>query len=122
MSWETRGNNRYYYRRRKVRGRVVAEYIGAGALADAVAGLDEQQRRERQRAAAELRAIIEGDNRTVAALAEIDELVRTATTAVLIANGYHTHRRQWRKMSRIDAPGWDKGVVSLADADGRPSG
>lgn len=97
MSWETRGNNRYYYKRRKVGGRVVAEYIGGGYLAEALAGLDEHERHERQRAAAEWRAVVDADCRQVAALAELDDLVRSAVAGVLIANGYHTHKRQWRK-------------------------
>ncbi len=97
MSWETRGNNRYYYRRRKVGGRVIAEYVGAGDVAEALARLDDIDRRERARAAAAWRATVETERATAAALAELDELVRSATAAVLIANGYHTHRRQWRK-------------------------
>lgn len=98
MSWETRGNNRYYYRRRKVDGRVISEYLGAGDVAEALAGLDELDRQERQRAAAEWRALVDTDRRQVATLAELDDLVRSAVAGVLIANGYHTHKRQWRKM------------------------
>ena len=99
MSWETRGNYRYYYRRRKVNGRVEAEYIGSGPVADALAGLDKFERQQRQDEVAEWRAFIETDRRTVAALADVDELVRSAVAAVLIVNGYHTHKRQWRRMS-----------------------
>ena len=97
MSWETRGNNRYYYRRRKVNGRVVAEYIGAGYVAEALAKCDELDRQRRQLEAAEWRATVEADRRQEKMLAEIDTLVRAAVAGVLIANGYHTHRRQWRK-------------------------
>ncbi len=98
MSWETRGNQRYYYRRRKVGGRVIAEYIGAGYAAEALAVLDDFDRQQRQQAAADWRATIKADRRTAAALADVDDLVKSAVAAVLIANGYHTHRRQWRKM------------------------
>lgn len=97
MSWETRGNNRYYYRRRKVGGRVVSEYIGGGLLAEAVAGLDELERDERRRAAAEWRAIVAADGQHAEALAEVDNVVRSAVAAALIASGYHQHRRQWRR-------------------------
>lgn len=98
MSWETRGNNRYYYRRRKVGGQMVTEYIGAGGVAEAMAELDDIERQERQHAAAEWRAMVDDDRRQVATLAELDDLIRSAVAGVLIANGYHTHRRQWRKM------------------------
>lgn len=97
MSWETRGNNRYYYRRRKVAGRVIGEYVGAGYLAEVMAAEDEAARQARQAAAAEWRSIVEADRRQEKMLAEIDTLVRAAVAGVLIANGYHTHKRQWRK-------------------------
>ena len=97
MSWETRGNNRYYYRRRKIGGRVVAEYIGAGGVAELLAKSDELARQRRQLEAAEWRSIVEADRRQERTLAEIDTLVRATVAGVLIANGYHTHRRQWRK-------------------------
>lgn len=97
MSWETRGNNRYYYRRRKVAGRVIGEYVGAGYLAEVMAAEDEAARQARQAAAAEWRSIVEADRRQEKALADIAALVRAAIAAVLIANGYHTHKRQWRK-------------------------
>lgn len=97
MSWETRGNNRYYYRRRKVNGRVESEYIGAGYLAELLAEGDELDRQRRQIDAAEWRSTIEADRRTAAALADVEDLVKSAVSAVLIVNGYHTHKRQWRK-------------------------
>jgi hypothetical protein len=97
MSWETRGNNRYYYRRRKVNGRVESEYIGAGGVAELLAAGDDLARQRRQLEAAEWRAIVEADRRQSDELAEVEDLVTAATAAVLIANGYHTHKRQWRK-------------------------
>ena len=36
MAWEQHGNHRYYYRSHKVGGRVVKEYVGAGATADLI--------------------------------------------------------------------------------------
>lgn len=99
MGWETRGNSRYYYRKRWINGRAVGEYVGTGYLAEVLAELDEHERQERQRAAAEWHAVVGDDRRLTSALDEIDELVRSAITAVLIANGFHTHRRQWRRRS-----------------------
>lgn len=78
-------------------GRVIGEYIGAGAVAEAVAAGDEADRQARQATAAAWRATIEADRRHDEALADIAALVRTAVAAVLIADGCHMHKRQWRK-------------------------
>ena len=48
MSWETRGNKQYFYRRRKVNGRVVGQYLGKGYAAELMHLLTEYERQERQ--------------------------------------------------------------------------
>lgn len=97
MGWETRGNGRYYYRKVRRGGRVVSEYVGAGYLAEALAGIDELGVLQRESDAAAWRATVEDEQRHADELAQVDALVKSAVAAVLIANGYHTHRRQWRK-------------------------
>jgi hypothetical protein len=99
MSWETRGNNRYYYRRRKVGGQIETEYIGSGTVADFIAKQDEHDRAQRAAAAAEWQAMVDEERQTAAIIAKVDDLVSALTVGVLLANDYHTHRRQWRKMS-----------------------
>lgn len=101
MSWETRGNNRYYYRRRRVGGQIVTEYLGNGWSAELTAAQDEADRQRRAAAAAEWQALVEDERQTLATLATVDDLVGALTAGVLLANGYHTHRRQWRKMSEF---------------------
>ena len=97
MAWERRGRRLYYYRKRREGKRVVSEYVGTGLLAELAAecdGLDRQEQ-EAERAArrAEREAQLEID-RTIDAAGEA---VRTLTGAVLLANGYHLHKGQWRK-------------------------
>jgi hypothetical protein len=98
MAWEQRGNRSYYYRSHKVGGRVVKEYIGAGATAGLIAAHDEAERerreedrrraREEARSLAELAAQYEAFSRAVDALA----------AAALMAAGYRQHARGvWRK-------------------------
>jgi len=98
MGWETRGGKRYYYRARKVDGRVVKEYVGTGPLAELTATVDEASRGERT-AARERRR---GER---AALLDLDEaasgfdLAAAALAGVsMVAAGYHRHRRgEWRR-------------------------
>lgn len=102
MSWEYRGNNRYYYRRRKVGGQIVWEYLGNGLAAEMAAEMDDTDRQQRQTAAAEWQAMVDDERQTVDQLAKVEDLVQTLTAGVMLANGFHTHRRQWRKMSDYD--------------------
>jgi len=48
MSWDTKQNGRrYYYRARKIHGRCVKVYVGAGPVAVVAAGLDVVEREDR---------------------------------------------------------------------------
>lgn len=98
MSWERRGNGRYYYRRRREGGRHVCDYIGAGDIAEAFAGLDAFERQERELARRRWRATVEQWRAAERALNDVENIVRVLTAAVLIGNGYHAHKRQWRKL------------------------
>jgi hypothetical protein len=99
MGW-VRG---YYYRVRKVKGRVIREYIGAGEVAKLVARMDalERERRrlellERRRAKEELKALDADQD----SLSESTEL---AARAALLAAGYHLRNRgEWRKRREQD--------------------
>ena len=97
MGWETRGNGTYYYRKVRRGSRVMSEYIGAGVLAEVYAELDADARDEAAAARAAWAATVQAERRHDVALAEVDELVQGMTAAVLIAAGYHTHGRQWRR-------------------------
>jgi hypothetical protein len=87
MGWEQRGKQKYLYRSRWENGRVVREYVGSGAEAEAAAKRDEAERTER----AEIKRIgvILDALRIV-----IDVLIEDQ----MIAAGYHRHDRgRWRK-------------------------
>lgn len=97
MAWEERNGNRYYYRKRRIGGRVVSEYMGGGDLAEAFVYLDEIERDqrdlEREIDRAERQEQQELDH-------QVDELISLAMTmadATLLAAGYHRHKGQWRK-------------------------
>lgn len=97
MSWDKRKNGKtYFYRKRRVNGRVVSHYVGRDPLAQLFALGDD----DAARAVAQRRFESHLD------LAELAEIERTLdeleahltwlTQAVLLASGYHTHKGQWR--------------------------
>lgn len=98
MGWETRGNHQYYYRKLIENGRVRSLYIGTGPLADAWA---EKIEHERQALAAEREAcqrMASVEHEIDESLSDLATILRALTSAVLVANGYYAHRRQWRRL------------------------
>jgi hypothetical protein len=95
VGWDRRG---YYYRVRKVGGRVVREYCGSGRAAELLARRDalERERREQDRLALRLeKAHLDALDADCDTLNDIAQLV---AHAALLAAGYHQHKRgQWRK-------------------------
>ena len=102
MGWEQRGTHSYYYAKRRERGRCVTLYHGGGEVGDLIATYDAGRRQEEAQARAD-----EERRRQPVELARTIVLgtaqeLRSVTAAVLIANGYHQHKRQWRKrMERV---------------------
>jgi len=97
MSIETRGNNRYFYTKRRVGRRVVSTYVSGGSLGVLMYRVhqhEQQDRAEQRRAWAAERAKLEAAD---ALLAELATVVHELMVATLHANGYHQHKRQWRK-------------------------
>ena len=99
MGWETRRRGgRYYTRSRKVDGRVVREYVGAGRVAELAAQRDAAERRERTEARQRLRELEERHAPASAALADLGRVLDGLATAFLIGAGYRRHHRgEWRR-------------------------
>lgn len=97
MAWEKRGNgNSYYYRKRRVNGRVVSEYVGTGELAAIRARLDSLKRALRLQQQAERRAARAKLDELDVQVAELDSVVQALARASLLAAGCRTHKGQWR--------------------------
>ncbi len=97
MGWEKRGSGQYYYRKKRVNGRVVSEYVGSGILAEATQMLDQVEKEktylekiehqiEKEQTDAMDQAIDQN-------LISIGELINNT----LIAHGYHKVKGEWRK-------------------------
>jgi len=97
MGWEKRGSGMYYYRKRRIGGRVVSEYVGGGVVGElaALQGECDRFKRVDQRKADRL---TREEMRTLdRQVDEVAELIRAVTQGVLLATGHHTHKGQWRK-------------------------
>lgn len=99
MGWEKRnGRGRYYTRTKRVEGRVVREYVGAGKKAAAAAKADAVRRDQQateKKAQQKLDAEIGRADIPLAALEQACEIMLRAT---LIAAGWHQHDRgMWRR-------------------------
>jgi|RhiMethySRZTD1v2_1073278.scaffolds.fasta_scaffold4489335_1 hypothetical protein len=87
MGLEIRGQKKYFYRSRRMNGRVVKEYLGSGERAESNARQDAEFR--------VLRKQIEKYART---LDEIERLNNLFIEAWMLAAGYHKpNRGPWRK-------------------------
>lgn len=99
MAWERRARGtRYYTRSRKLGGRVIRQYVGAGVLGALAAEQDAARRAQAQQEARRWRAIrsqLDAADRTA------DEFFGDAEARVrsaLLAAGFHQHHRgEWRK-------------------------
>lgn len=101
MSLENRNGKLYYYRARKVAGRVMKEYLGAGSLATLAAEWDAEEREQREAKAEKRRNERQRLQALDEQIAEIGECCEALAQAVLLANGYHRHHRgEWRKKRR----------------------
>jgi len=97
MAIESRGNGQYYYRKKRIGDKVRSEYIGAGYGAELVAQLDEHERQQAEQKRQAWQAIKDEQARLDATVNDVSAVVDAYVTAFLLAVGYHTHKRQWRK-------------------------
>jgi len=95
MGWD---KGRYYTRSKKVNGRVVREYIGAGRLAELAAQLDAIKRKQREDEGAACRAKRAELNALDGPVNDLCEVAELVARAALVAAGYRQHKRgEWRK-------------------------
>jgi hypothetical protein len=98
MGLETRKRGGlYFYRKRRIDGRVVSEYVGSGDLAHLAAHWDtlehDKQAEERYRLSKTRAEEAASDK----ALADLEQTISTLVQGILLAEGYHTHKGEWRR-------------------------
>lgn len=97
MSWETRGNRKYYYRTKTINGRRHRLYIGSGKAAEDAAREDAQRRQRLAQARAHDAA---QEARIAAAQLAAEELAawtESLARAVMLLAGQHQHHGAWRR-------------------------
>lgn len=97
MGWERRRGSRYYYRKHRVGSRVVSEYMGRGHRAEHAIFLAQMTHEREQQTKYEdelvQRQLLEVEQQIDQGIERLDRLIR----GYLVANGYRTHKGQWRK-------------------------
>jgi hypothetical protein len=105
MALEWRGNNLYYYEKERDGDRVRSVYSGKGEIAYLIHSLNLSRKREKEY---EKQARDKLRQKEVVIDAELDslfEITKVFTDALFLANGYHQHKRQWRKKRNGKAKG-----------------
>jgi hypothetical protein len=102
MGWEQRGNNRYFYRKEREGSRVKSVYVGRGEIAHMVAQLQSSSPLLERFARAMKSPQQVQQEKAEAALEQASDLIELITEASLLAAGFHTHKRQWRRMRNAD--------------------
>lgn len=98
MPWLVRTGYRYYYRSRKVLGRGITTYVGAGDVADQAAAEDARRRAERQARRTARRAEEVYHDAADASVHALSAPSDTLFRAVLLTSDYRQHSRgPWRK-------------------------
>lgn len=97
MGIEKRRNNLYYYRKRRVGGRVVSEYVGCGELAYLAAHWDNLEREQQHEERSRLNKMRAEQAASERQLADLEQTISTLVQGILLAEGYHTHKGQWRR-------------------------
>lgn len=101
MGLERRGNNYYYYEKKRIGDRVRTVYVASGQTALIFDALNSKTKKtEKLVRQLEHRKFLRLRQREFEIESAIDsycELSRAFTDAFLLVSGYHQHKREWRK-------------------------
>ena len=102
MGWEQRGNNRYFYRKERDGSQVKSVFVGRGEIAHMVAQLQSSSPLLERFARSMKSPQQVQQEKAEAALEQASDLIELITQASLLSAGFHTHKRQWRRMRNAD--------------------
>jgi len=94
MVWEKRGQQFFYYRSRKVNGRVIREYLGRGQRAVKAAAEDTERQAVRNQERRERNTWGALDSQVVT----LNTLITLLSQTHLVDGGFYRYKRgEWRK-------------------------
>lgn len=98
MGWEKRGGKQYYYRKERDGSRVKSVYVGRGEIANMISqfqpGSSLIEKLARQTKSANEVSLDR-------AVFIFEQSIQLLTQAALLAAGFHTHHRQWRRKRNV---------------------
>ncbi len=97
MAWETRRGRQYYYRKVREGRRVRSIYVGADEHACFIAELDARCKQSCTEEHADARRARESLEVADTQIESILSIIGTLTEGMLLAAGFHTHKREWRQ-------------------------
>ena len=100
--------HRYYRRSKRVAGRVVTEHVGRGELADLEAAYDAGAREltRLERASARIKRYLAATE--FDAFFQLDDVASDVVAALAHRQGWHRHKRQWRRARGAEVRTADK--------------
>lgn len=102
MGWEQRGSHRYYYKKERDGSRVRSVYVGRGEIAHMLAQIQSSSPLLERLARTIKSPETIKHEKAEASLEQVTDLVQLLTQATLLAAGFHTHHRQWRRRRHVD--------------------
>lgn len=101
MALEWRGTNLYYYEKERDGDKVRSVYSGKGEMAYLLNQMrlwrNQEKEEEKQRKSNEKQREKKTEAELDAAVESVCEIGEILTTAFFLTNGFHQHKRQWRK-------------------------
>jgi hypothetical protein len=101
MGWERRGSNEYYYRKERDGSRVRSVYVGRGKIAHMVSQIQSSSPLLERLARTIKSPEAVKMEKSEAAIEQVTNLIQQLTQGALLAAGFHTHHRQWRRKRNV---------------------
>ncbi len=97
MAYETRGNKRYYYKKKREGKKVVSIYVGTGSEAEKIAQEDERLREKRRNEQQFWQSRIAEIEALDMECESMHKFIGNLINANFILAGYHKHKGEWRR-------------------------